>query len=88
MPLLGYKQWRRFEDAIDRAKAACQNRGNQVADEFADAGKFIRHGKGVPRKVIDYRLSRFAAYLAVRNGEPRKPETNPADGKLNSDLGE
>jgi DNA-damage-inducible protein D len=74
MPLLGYSQWRRFEDSIDRAKAACQNSGNQVADHISQVAKMISLGKGAVREVIDYHLSRFGAYLVAMNGDPRKPE--------------
>lgn len=30
-PLLGYVQWRRFEDAIKRAKTSCETNGDIVA---------------------------------------------------------
>ena len=73
-PLLGYGQWRRFEDAIQRARASCEQSGNDPAYHFAGAGKMIGLGKGGQREVDDYQLSRFACYLIAQNGDPRKPE--------------
>ncbi len=70
--VLEYRQWRRFEDAIERAKEACQNSGFAVADHFADVGKMINLAKGATREVQDYQLSRYACYLTVMNGDPRK----------------
>jgi hypothetical protein len=69
MPILGYKQWRQFEDAIDRAQAACKNAGNPVVEHFLrnDAKSTTRSGK-------DYRLSRYACYLTAMNGDSRKTE--------------
>ncbi len=73
-PLLGYTQWRRFEDAISRAKTSCRQSGNDPDHHFAGAGKMIILGKGGERQVPDYHLSRFACYLIAQNGDPRKPE--------------
>ena len=39
MPLLGYKKWQKFEDAIARAMTACTQSGNIVDQHFTDAGK-------------------------------------------------
>lgn len=72
--LLGYSQWRRFEDAIGRAVTSCTQSGNDPAHHFASAGKMIAVGKGGVREVPDFRLSRFACYLIAQNGDPRKPE--------------
>jgi DNA-damage-inducible protein D len=72
--LLGYDQWRRFVDAINRAKTSCEQSGNLPGDHFAGAGKMITLGKGGQRNVSDYHLSRFACYLIAQNGDPRKPE--------------
>jgi DNA-damage-inducible protein D len=72
--LLGYSQWRRFEDAINRAKTSCKQSGNQPSHHFAGAGKPIEGGKGAVQLVNDYHLSRFACYLIAQNGDPRKPE--------------
>ncbi len=40
-PLMGYDQWRRFEQAIKRAADACKESGNQAEDHFAGAGKMV-----------------------------------------------
>ena len=72
-PLLGYSQWRRFEDAIARAIASCDTSGNNSGHHFAGAGKMIGTGKGAVREVDDFHLSRFACYLIAQNGDPRKP---------------
>jgi len=42
---LGYAQWRRFADAIARAKVACESSGFNVSDHFANVGKMIAFGK-------------------------------------------
>lgn len=73
-PLLGYSQWRRFEDAIKRALTSCEQSGNNPDYHFAGAGKMIGLGKGAQRALEDYQLSRFACYLTAQNGDPRKPE--------------
>jgi DNA-damage-inducible protein D len=73
-PLLGYSQWRRFEQAIERAMTSCEQSGNDPAHHFAGAGKMVELGSGSLREVADYQLSRFACYLIAQNGDPRKPE--------------
>lgn len=44
--LLGYSQWRRFEQAIERAITSCNESGNLSEYHFASAGKPITGGKG------------------------------------------
>ena len=50
---LEYKQWRRFENIINKAKAACQNSGNDVSDHFANVGKMVDIGSGATRTLED-----------------------------------
>ena len=73
-PLLGYDQWRRFEQAIKRAQDACKESGNEPKNHFAGAGKVVPLGSGSERNLDDFHLSRFACYLIAINGDPRKPE--------------
>lgn len=70
--VLEYTQWRRFADAIERAKLACSNSGYDVTEHFADAGKSSPMPHGGVRILEDYKLSRYACYLIVMNGDPRK----------------
>jgi DNA-damage-inducible protein D len=70
--VLGYTQWRNFEQAISRAIRACQNSGQDSADHFADFSKMVALGSGAQRKVKDYQLSRYACYLIIQNADPEK----------------
>jgi DNA-damage-inducible protein D len=69
---LEYKQWRRFCNAIDKAKTACETAGFVVSDHFADVGKMVNIGSNTTRSIDDIQLSRYACYLIVQNGDPRK----------------
>jgi len=73
-PLLGYNQWRSFDNAIIKAIVSCEQSGNTPEYHFARARKPIVGGKGAVQEVVDYHLSRFACYLIAQNGDPRKPE--------------
>jgi DNA-damage-inducible protein D len=68
---LGYDQWRRFEDAIERAVAAAQNSGQEPQQHFC---RLRQESSGPGRPSTDYRLSRYACYLIAMNGDPRKPQ--------------
>ena len=69
---LEYAQWRRFQESIGRAKTACEASGLDIRDHFADVGKMVDLGSGSQREIADIKLSRYACYLIVMNGDPRK----------------
>jgi DNA-damage-inducible protein D len=50
---------------------ACKNSGYEVSDHFAEVSKIVEAG-ATSKPVIDYKLSRYACYLIVQNGDPRK----------------
>lgn len=72
--LLGYAQWRNFENIIEKAKTACINAKQEVTYHFADISKMVDLGSGSRREVHDYMLTRYACYLIAQNGDPRKPQ--------------
>jgi DNA-damage-inducible protein D len=49
--LLGYEEWRNFCRVIDKAKTACQNSGQSLADHFVALNKMIGLGKGGQREI-------------------------------------
>jgi len=70
--VLEYVQWRNFHKVIVRAKIACKNSGYSVDEHFAEVSKMFKIGNDAERTKIDYKLTRYACYLIVQNGDPRK----------------
>ena len=46
--------------------------GYSINDHFPRVGKMVVIGSKTKRKIIDYKLSRYACYLIVQNADPRK----------------
>ncbi len=70
---LDYYEYRNFTPVIEKAKAACKNSGHNIDDHFVDMHEMIEIGKGGQRQAKDVKLSRYACYLIVQNGDPAKP---------------
>ena len=70
--VLDYKEWRKFENVIGKAKEACRNSGMTDFEHFVGADKTIKMPKGAEKQVLDYKLTRYACYLIAQNGDSRK----------------
>lgn len=69
---LQYAKWENFHKVIKTAQIACKISQQNVFDHFLEVRKMILIGKGGQRPQIDYKLTRYACYLIVMNGDPRK----------------
>ena len=69
--VLEYTEWRNFTGVIEKAKIACQNSGIDPDDDFVDVNKIVEAG-ATHKDIGDIMLSRYACYLIVQNGDPRK----------------
>ena len=69
--VLDYNKWENFNKVISRAIIACQNSGHNIDDDFPDLRKIVKAG-ATTKKVKDYELTRYACYLIMQNGDPRK----------------
>ncbi|SRR6266576_1054855 len=81
MPLLGYRKWERFNDAVDMAyHVVVTEQGKTAADQhfsrYREATSRGDHGAGQLRENV--RLTRYAAYLTAMRGDSRKPEIRAA----------
>ncbi len=70
-PALEYTKWENFSKVIKRAMIACQNSGHEIDYDFPEVRKIVEAGV-TNKPVIDYELARYACYLIVQNGDPRK----------------
>ena len=71
--VLEYSEYRHFLPVIEKAKEACRNSGYEIQDHFEEFLGMVDIGSGAKREVPDVKLSRYACYLVVQNGDPTKP---------------
>ena len=87
--VLDYKEWRKFENVINKAIVACSNSkiginehfGDvdkmieiSVSDHFVGVDKMVEIGSGAMKNILDYKLSRYACYLIAQNADSRKKD--------------
>ena len=64
-------EWREFEKLVFKAKENCENSDINSLDHFVVDYKMVQIGSNTKRKLKDYKLSRYAGYLILLNGNPR-----------------
>jgi DNA-damage-inducible protein D len=69
MKWLGYESNAAFQKAFNRALQACTALNIPIVENFSQVEREI-NGK----KILDWKLSRYACYLTAMNGDPRKPQ--------------
>lgn len=70
--VLEYTEWRNFTSVIEKAKTACGNSGIPIDECFVGINKTSPMPNGGEKLIDDIMLSRYACYLIVQNGDPRK----------------
>ena len=71
-PVLGYTNWNKFQDLIQRAQDAIGTSGSLVDDHFYHEVKMIATGKWAKRSIEDIRLTRRACYQIAMSGDTTK----------------
>jgi DNA-damage-inducible protein D len=69
--VLEYVEWRNFVKVLERAMLACKNSGYEINCDFVEVNKIVEAG-ATAKPILDYKLTRYACYLIVQNGDPRK----------------
>jgi DNA-damage-inducible protein D len=70
--ILGYTDYRNFEQVIKKAKTACFNSGHRIEDHFVDITEMVGIGSRAQRPVSSVYMSRYACYLIIQNADPGK----------------
>ena len=70
--VLNYKEWRKFENVINKAKMACENTGISIFEHFVGVDKLSKRANNAEVMIKDYKLTRYACYLIAQNGDSRK----------------
>jgi DNA-damage-inducible protein D len=71
--ILGYEGLNGFRKAIERTMMALTSMNVPIIENIVQQEREV-----AGRQVLDYKLSRFACYLAAMNGDPKKPQVAQA----------
>lgn len=70
--ILEYKEWRNFLKVISKAKNSIEATQIAINEHFVDVNKTLKMPNNAEKIIDDMILSRYACYLIVQNGDPRK----------------
>lgn len=70
--VLGYTDYRNFEQVVQKARMACFNSGQRIENHFVDVTDMVAIGSGATREVKTVFMSRYACYLVIQNADPSK----------------
>ena len=70
--VLEYKEWRKFNNVINKATIACKNSKALIEEHFVQVDKTISMPRNAFKIINDYKLSRYACYLIVQNADSKK----------------
>ena len=71
--------WEDFRNSIERAKAAIANTGESAHLHASERPELVRSGNNASYvKRLNFKLTRYGAYMVAMNGDPRKPEVAAA----------
>lgn len=76
MVTLGYKDWSKFKNVIQKAIIACKNSEIVAGECFRQVAKTSKMPNGGEKYIedYDYSLSRYACYLIAQNGSSNKKQ--------------
>ncbi len=69
--LFGYRQWRSFENAIDKAVISCEQSGNKPENHFVRARKMVELGSNSTREIVEKRLRNIAPRLELEGRDKK-----------------
>ena len=70
--VLEYKNWRNFLKVLNKAKETCINSGFNENEQLVEINKLSKRSNNAITNIQDYKLSRYACYLIVVDGNPNK----------------
>lgn len=70
--VLEYAEFRKFKPVILKAVTSCEKSNLSINDHFAQVAQMVTIESSAKRKLLDYKLSKYACYLIAQNADSRK----------------